>query len=114
MHEASIVQYALQSVERAAKANHLQKVTEITLVIGKIKVAIPDILRCSFDLLTVGTICEGAKLVIEERDAVIHCNQCGSDITIHDFSIEKCPNCNHTDVKVIQGNELMIAGFKGY
>ncbi len=48
-----------------------------------------------------------------EKDAVIHCEGCGKNMKIDDFSIEQCPCCGSPHIKVRQGNELMISSFRG-
>ena len=113
MHESSIIEYTLKAVEKAARQHDMRKVTEINLVIGKLRVAIPRMLHTSFDLLTSDTMFAGCKLNIEERDVVIHCEDCGKDTVIQDLHIDTAPCCGSRRVKVLQGNELMISSFKG-
>lgn len=114
MHEASIIEYTLEAVEKAARKNHMQRVTEINLVIGKLKVAIPQVLQKSFELLTMDTMFADCKLNIEERDVVIRCEDCGKESVIHDLHIETSPCCGSQRVRVLKGNELLISSFKGY
>lgn len=114
MHESSIIEYTLKAVEGAALRNDMKKVTEINLVIGKLRVAIPRMLHISFDLLTSDTMFAGCKLNIEERDVVIHCEDCGKDTVVQDLHIDTAPCCGSRRVRVLQGNELMISSFKGY
>jgi len=113
MHEASIIEYTLNAVESAARARGIRRVSEITLVIGKQRIALPEALQHIFSLLTDDTIFEGATLVIKEKDVIIHCDQCGMDSRLPGLSTGQCPHCGGENVHIIQGNELMIYTFKG-
>lgn len=112
MHEASIIQYALNAVERAAEENHITNVTEITLVIGKLKRALPHVMQYLFGILTRDTMFAHTVLTIEERDIIIRCPQCGEERTV-EWLPQDCPACHSPAIEVVQGNELMIANFRG-
>lgn len=104
MHEASIIEYSLRAVERAATAHQITQVESVTLIIGKLRIAVPDILQYSFRLLKKGTICENAILNIEEVDVVIQCNSCHKMSLITRFIEERMPllrwnRCKSTERK---------------
>ena len=113
MHEASLVEYTLKAVERAARKRNMQRVTEIDLVIGKLKVAVPEILQTSFRLMIDGTIFEGCKLNIHERNVVIRCKDCGRITEVDDLHTDTAPCCGSRNVEIVQGNELLIQSFRG-
>lgn len=113
MHEASLIEYTLKAVERAALKRNMHRVTEINLIIGKLKVAVPDILQTSFRLMIDGTMFEGCKLNIQERNVVIRCKDCGRISEIEDLHIDTAPCCGSHNVEILQGNELLIQSFRG-
>lgn len=114
MHEASIVEYAMQAVRLAALRNHIHQIQEITLEIGKMRVAIPDILQYSFHLYQKESMFEHAVLTIHEKDIIIHCNECGRDFDISAPTVTVCPHCKSPKIQIMQGNELSIESFRGY
>lgn len=113
MHELSIISKATASVERVAKENKLSKVTEITLEIGKIRAAVPELLEAAFDQLSPGTIFEGAKLNIIEVDVDLECKVCNRHIESEDSLLYGCPECGSHKIRLITGNELNIKSIKG-
>ena len=113
MHETALIQYALLSVEKAARKNGIDKVTEIHLVIGKLRAALPNALERAFLVLSKGTMAEGAKLTVEERDITLICKDCGTEWTAGYIGQAVCPGCLGHDAKVISGKEMYIDYFTG-
>ena len=113
MHEMSIISHALASVEKQAEKHKLQKIIQITLEIGKMRAAVPALLIHAFDELSPGTIYEGAKLVIEEKDVDLECRICGRHIESEDSLLAGCPACGSHKIKLLTGNELKIKNIIG-
>lgn len=113
MHEASIVEYVLNTVERSAIQHHIMQVSEITMEIGKLRVAIPQVLQKTFALMKDDYLFADTTLKIVERDIVVRCHQCGVESEISDPHDDRCSRCGSRNVKVIRGNELNILSFKG-
>jgi hydrogenase nickel incorporation protein HypA/HybF len=114
MHESSIIEYVLQIVESAAKSNGMTKVTEIDLVIGKMRAALPVVLKYTFKFLSGDAMFDGAKLNIEERDIIIRCDGCGKETTIDSAQIVIAPCCESQRIRILQGNELIVSSFNGF
>lgn len=113
MHETALIQYALSSVERAARRNGIDKVTEIHLVIGKLRAALPQALQRGFLILSKGTMFEGASLTVEERDITLACKDCGTEWTVGFIGQAVCPCCSGQNAKVVSGKEMYIDYFTG-
>ncbi|MDO4648149.1 MAG: hydrogenase maturation nickel metallochaperone HypA [Eubacteriales bacterium] len=113
MHESSIISYTLKSVARIALQNQISEVSEITLTIGKMRMALPAALKRAFDLMTDEAPFIGTKLVINEKDIKIKCNSCGSESLLEIDSEQKCPVCGGHSIFFVQGDELLISSFKG-
>ena len=114
MHEAALIEYTLDAVEKAARIHGIGKVTEINLVIGKLRYALPGLMQSAFRLLSGDTMFEGCVLSIEEQDPVLRCLECGSESDVSDLEADTCPCCGSQRVKLVHGEELLIASFKGY
>ena len=103
MHELSIAQSVVEAVcERAGG----RTVRSITLEVGALTAVVPDAMLFCFDLVTEGTVAEGARLDIDWRPGATHCRSCGADAEMTD-AIPLCP-CGSADVDVIAGRDLRI------
>ena len=103
MHELSIAQSVVDAVcERAAG----RAVRSIRLEVGALTAVVPDAMRFCFDLVTDGTLAEGARLDIDLRPGATHCRSCGADAEMAD-AIPLCP-CGSADVDVVAGRDLRI------
>jgi hydrogenase nickel incorporation protein HypA/HybF len=103
MHELSITQSIVDAV--AGRTGGAQ-IAVVSLRIGKLAGIVPDSVRFCFELITVGTPLEGARLDIEEPAGQAHCRGCG-----HDFELSRlillCP-CGSADVSVSDGHQLDV------
>ena len=113
MHEMSIISHALNSVEMAAGEHQLGRITQIVLEIGKIRAAVPALLKSAFEELSPGTIYEGAELIVEEIDVDLECRVCGRHIESEDSLLGGCPSCGSHRIKLLKGNECRIKSISG-
>ncbi|RJX21993.1 MAG: hydrogenase maturation nickel metallochaperone HypA [Ammonifex sp.] len=111
MHEFSLVESMIELVKQSAAENHITRVTSVKLIVGKLIMAQPELLRFSFDVLSGGTILEGATLEIEERPLLMRCQGCGNEYA-PDFFEVVCPECTGIG-EVLSGKELHIEHYEG-
>lgn len=103
MHELSIAQSVVDAVcERAAG----RRVCSVRVEVGSLCAVVPDSMQFCFELVTEGTVMEGARLDIDQPPGRAHCRDCGGDFTLPDL-ILLCP-CGSADVEVLSGRELRI------
>ncbi|MDR0350097.1 MAG: hydrogenase maturation nickel metallochaperone HypA [Coriobacteriales bacterium] len=107
MHEFSLMQSVLASVESTAKEAGAEQVTEIRLVIGEMREVIPDAMEFAFEALAPGTLCEGALLAMTTVKPRSRCTQCGHEFE-HDRFHHACPACDSLVTELIAGKELYI------
>ncbi|MCR4420765.1 MAG: hydrogenase maturation nickel metallochaperone HypA [Clostridia bacterium] len=112
MHEFGLIASLLSRVEEKARENNLEQVTRVKLVVGKLTMALPEALEFAFRTLTRGTVAEGAKLEIEEREVRLRCPQCGL-VFSPELPRLTCPGCGHPRPSLEQGRELYIDYFEG-
>jgi len=95
-------------------------VTEVLLVIGKLTFLSIEQVRFSYNVLVDGTIMEGSKLYIEEKDGVVRCSNCGYEgcLKYEDNPMYhvptptlNCPKCRGV-VKIVGGKECTIKSVK--
>lgn len=107
MHEFSIATSLLEIVSQEALACQGAKVKAVRLKIGTLSGVVPEALEFAFQVLSEGTVAEGARLVIERVALCIACNACGTASTPADPFI-LCPLCGSGDVEIRAGRELDI------
>jgi hydrogenase nickel incorporation protein HypA/HybF len=106
MHELSIMSHLLESVEREAERIGARRVVGIDLVIGERASVVDDSLLFCFDLLTAGTVAEGAEVRIRRTEMRFHCERDGDYAREgEDFG---CPRCRRVGRLTDQGSELLV------
>jgi hydrogenase nickel incorporation protein HypA/HybF len=111
MHEFSLVQSMMELVQQSAAENGITRVTSVKLIVGKLIMAQPELLRFSFGVLSEGTILAGATLDIDERPLLMRCQECGNEYT-PDFFEVVCPKCTGISI-ILSGKELHIEHYQG-
>jgi hydrogenase nickel incorporation protein HypA/HybF len=104
VHELSIATAVLGT---ALKHADERPVECVTMRVGKLRQVVPDSLQFYWDIVTRDTVCEGARLEIEEIEARLRCDDCTCEWepVIASF---RCPDCASAHVEVIAGEELEI------
>lgn len=120
MHELSMTTQIIENVLEEAKRHRAKKVTEVRLIIGKMTFLGTEQIRFSYKILTEDNIMKGSKLIIEEKDGAIECQNCGykgkvqltDDPAYHiPLPTLKCPNCSKV-AKIVEGKECMIKSIR--
>lgn len=107
MHELAITQSVVDAVcERAAG----RPVHTVRVRVGTLTAVVADSMRFCFDLITEGTVAEGAELEIDQPPGTGHCQACATDFTLTDLVL-LCP-CGSADVTITSGRELQIISMK--
>lgn len=103
MHEMAITQSIVDAVcDRMGDA----QVERICLEIGKLSGVVADSVRFCFDLVTAGTILEGARLEIVQPSGQARCRDCGAEFAMDDL-LELCV-CGSANRELLAGEELRI------
>jgi hydrogenase nickel incorporation protein HypA/HybF len=103
MHELGITQNIVAIVAEKAKD---RKVKRVLLEIGKLSAILPEAVQFCFDICTLGTVLEKAKLEILETPGLAKCRQCGREIFL-EKPFGNC-NCGSYQLDLIAGQELKI------
>jgi hydrogenase nickel incorporation protein HypA/HybF len=111
MHEMSIVEALLQSVENELRAHPHARVREVRVRVGRLRQVEPVMLRFCYEAAVNETSLAGSRLEIEEIEARARCAECG-----HEFAVEEnwfeCPHCRSTNGRLLTGNELLLTGIE--
>lgn len=108
MHEASIMQTALEEAERHARERGCTAIHLVRLRVGALSGVVPDALEFAFEALKAGTMAAGGRLEIETVPARAFCRACQREFTLEDV-VFPCPTCGGWDNELRQGRELELA-----
>ena len=120
VHEGTITTQLVQSVLKQAAEHKAKKVVEVDLEIGQLTFLSPEQVKFWFEVLTKGTIMEGSRLVIEERQGTVRCSQCRyeggfkyeDDVAFHiPMPTLQCPKCD-AQVEIVGGKDCIIKRVK--
>ncbi len=111
MHEVSLMEQTLELALEYAHQQHAQKILRLKMRLGAMSGVVPEALEFAFDIVTRGTIAEGAKLEIEEVPVVCHCANCNLEFQPADLFYE-CPQCGELSSEVRSGKEIELASLE--
>ena len=97
----------LDAAKESAREAGATKLLKVSLSVGEMTEAIEDSLRFAFEVLTEGTMSEGAELEINMVAPRSLCLDCGAEYE-HDRFHMVCPECGGYNTKLLAGRELQI------
>lgn len=107
MHELSICRNILDIVLEQAATDGFSRVERIGLEIGPFAGIEIEALRFGFDVVTKGSLAEGARLDIHETAGTARCADCGaSTVLLRRF--DPCPQCGSHNLRVTGGEDLRV------
>lgn len=107
MHEYPITEQIIKIASEKAKENNARSVTRITLVVGEYSGFIGDSIQMYFDIISKGTICEGAILDMENIKAKWKCPACDIYYIRKPLSFA-CPECGQDGEPTSIGKEFYV------
>jgi hydrogenase nickel incorporation protein HypA/HybF len=108
VHELSLCADLLGQVEALAARHGAQSVAAITVRIGVLSGVEPLLLETAFSIARTGTVAENAALLTEITPPRIVCADCGVESEASPSHL-RCPACQSGKVRLIQGEELILA-----
>jgi hydrogenase nickel incorporation protein HypA/HybF len=107
VHELAVTENLLKTALRHAEAADARRVTDLHLVIGELTTIVGDSVQFYWDIVSRGTICEGAFLHFERVPARLQCRDCEAQYGL-DGDLRECPWCASARVRVIAGDEFRL------
>ena len=107
MHELAVTENILSIAVRHATQVNAVRVTSLHLVIGQLSSIVDDSVQFYWDMISAGTVCEGAQLHFERRPAMLQCLDCAQTYTLN-RELTDCPHCHSARVKVVSGEEFFL------
>ncbi|MFN7951677.1 MAG: hydrogenase maturation nickel metallochaperone HypA [bacterium] len=105
MHEYSLVQALLKRVAEEASQRHATAVHRVAVRIGPLAGVERALFATAFDVLSAGTVADGAALQIETERLGWRCTSC--DAAIPEGEVLACPACGWP-VRLTGGDALTL------
>ena len=107
MHELSITQEILRYSIQEAKRQDADRIRASRLRLGPFSGIVPECIQMYLDLLSEGTIAQGAKIEAVIQPLKIRCRDCDRESEITRSPIA-CPFCGSLRLKILSGKEFLI------
>jgi len=107
MHELSLAENINKTIKGMSERSGWTRVRRIILKVGYMRQVDPELLSFAFDVVSKGTVSEGAELSVLALPVVFLCQTCGSESNT-EKTVFLCPNCGGANVELRSGMELTI------
>ncbi len=111
MHEVSLMADTLDIAIEHTKRQGGYKIHWLKMRIGELSGVVPAALEFAFDVVTKGTIAEGARLEIELVPVICYCSKCQQKFQPVDLFYE-CPQCQEISTDIQQGKEIELTSLE--
>jgi len=108
MHEITLCQYALETMERFARQNNARRITAVWIEVGAFSCVEAEALRFCFDVACRETLAQGCVLHLETPAAESWCHDCQQEITLLSPGVLLCPQCGGRNLRVVADDGMKI------
>ncbi len=120
MHEFAFASDIFEIVKKTAYKYKAKKVSTVFLEIGALTLIVPELLKESFKIVTIGSIVEEALLDIEIIPGQIRCMDCDSisnvkitkESQLTGLQLFQCEKCNSMNTRIIEGKKVNIKNIR--
>ena len=107
MHELSLCESILGIIKDYARTHNFTRVRSVRIEIGALSCAEPDALRFGFDVVTKGSVAEGAMLEIDRPPGEAWCWDCKAMVPVTDRTTG-CPGCGGHSLELRAGDQMRV------
>ena len=107
MHEMSLMEGLLQVIEEQARESGYERVHGVVLEVGLLANVEVEALRFAFDVVTRGTLAEGAELEVQMPQGLGWCAECDQEVLI-EARFDPCPVCSQGPVLLTKGSQILL------
>lgn len=107
MHELSVTEGILKICIEESEKNKVKKIKKITIAVGEFTGLVPSSITYYFNIVSKGTIAEGAELLVNNIPLQISCSKCGYKGSINKDQFV-CPKCNGDKYEIVNGNQCYV------
>ncbi len=108
MHELSIAHHLVEVAGEAARRAGAERVVGLCVKVGQLSCVHREALEFCFDVVTQGTILEGARLTIVDVPVEVYCAACHQTSRLESIQRFCCGHCGRPTADVRQGKELEL------
>lgn len=108
MHEFSITREILDIILDTAGRNNARSVESVNIELGQLSTFDEESINFYFEILSRGTLAEGAKLIFKRMPAIAKCKKCDRDFELGDVFFSSCPLCGSTEYEVVSGDAVKV------
>ncbi len=107
MHELGVTQEIFNIVMREARKYGAKRVLRVEVEVGEFSTIEPEPVRLYFEIVSKGSIAEGAEVEVRKLPIRVKCNSCGYEYEADKYDLT-CPECGGIDVEILGGRELIV------
>ena len=107
MHELSLTQRIVRIGCDAAQKENAKRVLRVTLAVGEDSGSVPDCVQTYYDMLSVATVAQGARIEASVVRATLNCESCKREFERARFSFS-CPVCGAEGTPTGKGSECYV------
>lgn len=107
MHELPVTESLLEIALRHAERARAKRITQLNIVIGELSSIVDESVQFYWDIVSEGTIAEGAVLHFERVDGTLRCLACGHTFPLNHESFT-CPACGEKKVVAVGGDDFRL------
>ena len=107
MHEIGIVRSMCKTVLDYAKANNVQRISEIVCEVGELSLVIPEYVEELYPAVAAETPLKDTKLILEIVPGMVECDECDEIFNVVENE-GYCPNCGSFEKTVLTGKDFNI------
>jgi hydrogenase nickel incorporation protein HypA/HybF len=111
MHEVSLMSSTLNMALDCASRQGAQKIHRLKMRVGEQSGVVPEALEFAFEVVTQGTIAEGANLEVEKIPVICYCVNCKQEFQ-PDTLFYECPDCQQLSTEVRCGREIELTSLE--
>ncbi len=108
VHELPVTESIIEVVTNAAQKAGARHIQFIDLVIGDMSSIVDDSVQFYFDILSKGTLAEGAELRFRREAATATCLDCGHSQQVKPPLVPVCSACHGVRLQVSGGQEFYV------
>ena len=111
MNEVGLMRSAIALATEQVKAKGRRKIHKMELNVGELSGVVPDALMFAFDVVSEGTVAEGADLKLTTVPTLCYCTHCRREFYPMSW-IYACPYCQHLSNDVREGKNLELVSLE--
>jgi len=107
MHELAVTESILEIALRHAPSREPVRIIGLYLVIGQLSSIVDDSIQFYWDIISEGTLAQGALLHFRRIPAEMSCQNCGNRYAPSEQALA-CPRCSSVQIQLVTGDEFYL------